>query len=102
MRGDPKIPPAGRRPSGDVLPRLADALGVTITDIMGASQPPSEGDPRYSESLQEFAADEELPEADLKMLAGIKWRGSGPRTKERCALFPIKEIFELGSWIIDI
>jgi transcriptional regulator with XRE-family HTH domain len=75
----------GRRPSGEVLLRIADALGISIADLMGRSRILMEGDPRISASLQAFAAEQKLPEADVNMLAGIKWRGSAPRTKERWA-----------------
>ena len=75
----------GRRPSGEVLVRIADALGISIADLMGRSRILMEGDPRISASLRAFAAEQKLPEADVSMLAGIRWRGSAPKTKERWA-----------------
>jgi transcriptional regulator with XRE-family HTH domain len=74
--------PSARRPSAETLYALANALGVTIADLMGrkllfetASEVP--------ESLRDFAAELDLPEADVQMLASIQFRGEQPRTKER-------------------
>ena len=39
--------------------------------------------PQVPDSLHEFADEEELPEADLHMLASIQFRGEQPRIKER-------------------
>lgn len=75
----------GRRPSGEVLLRIADALGVSIADLVGRSRILMEGDPRIPASLRAFAAEQKLPEADVSMLARIRWRGTAPRTKERWA-----------------
>lgn len=70
------------RPSGKTLYALAEALGVTMSDLLGrkllgptrAEIPPE---------LRELAIEEELPEADVLMLASIEFRGEAPRTKER-------------------
>jgi transcriptional regulator with XRE-family HTH domain len=70
------------RPSGKTLYSLAEALGVTMSDLLGrrllgparAEIPPE---------LRAFAVEEELPEADVLMLASIEFRGEAPRTKER-------------------
>ena len=74
--------PSSRRPSAETLYAVAAALGVTIADLLGrrlladpASQVP--------EGLLEFAAEAGLPEADVRMLASIQFRGEQPRTKER-------------------
>jgi transcriptional regulator with XRE-family HTH domain len=71
-----------RRPSADTLYSIAHALGVTMSDLMGRKLLPGAA-PRVPESLQEFADEEGLPEADLHMLASIQFRGEQPRTKER-------------------
>lgn len=71
-----------RRPSAEVLYTLAQALGVTMSDLMGKkllSAAQSEVPP----SLQQFAEQAGLNEADLAMLATIKFRGEQPRTVER-------------------
>ena len=70
------------RPSGETLYAIAEALGVTMSDLLGRrllSQPPAEIPP----SLLEFAAEHHLPEADVRMLASINFRGGQPRTRER-------------------
>ena len=73
---------AGRRPSGQILLKLADALGVTAADILGRQVAPA-GDPHVPSSLREFAQLRNLPETDVQMLAGIRFRGEAPRTQQR-------------------
>lgn len=73
---------AHRRPSADVLYRIASALGVTMADLLGrsvASEPPRQ----MPEGLLEFAAGEGLLPGDVEMLASIHFRGEQPRTPER-------------------
>jgi len=72
------------RPSGETLYAIAEALGVTMSDLLGRrlltdnqQEPP--------ESLLEFAREHRLPEADVRMLASIRFRGDQPKTKERWA-----------------
>jgi transcriptional regulator with XRE-family HTH domain len=72
------------RPSGETLYAIAEALGVTMSDLLGrrlltealADQP---------RSLHEFAEENHLPEADVQMLASIRFRGDQPKSKERWA-----------------
>jgi transcriptional regulator with XRE-family HTH domain len=71
-----------RRPSADTLYAIAQALGVTMSDLMGRKLLPAAA-PQVPDSLREFADEEKLPEADLSMLASIQFRGEQPRTKER-------------------
>jgi transcriptional regulator with XRE-family HTH domain len=71
-----------RRPSADTLYAIAKALGVTMSDLMGRKLLPA-ATPRVPDSLRDFADEEELPQADLHMLASIQFRGEQPRTKER-------------------
>lgn len=73
----------GRRPSGRVLLALADALGVTIADLMGASVRPALPADDLPQGLAEFAAARNLPQGDVEMLAGIRFRGDVPRSPER-------------------
>ncbi len=73
------------RPSGQVLLQLAVALGVTIADLLGtAPQSPAQS-PKISDSLREFAEERRLPEADIDMLASIRFRGERPRSARRWA-----------------
>ncbi len=73
---------AGRRPSGQILLKLADALGVTVADILGRQVVPAQ-EPDIPPSLRGFATRRGLPESDVRMLAGIRFRGEAPRTEER-------------------
>lgn len=75
---------AGRRPSADVLLRLADALQVTIADLLGRTIQP-EGPAQIPSGLQEFAAERGLSQDEVRMLAQIRLREGTPRTKERWA-----------------
>lgn len=75
-----KVPDA--RPSAETLFAIAEALGVTMADLMGRKvQLASERE--VSDSLRAFADEAELPEADVSMLAAIQFRGEQPQTKER-------------------
>lgn len=73
---------SGSRPGAAVLHKVALALGVTLGDLLGrsVSLAPAQDIPP---SLQQFAEEQGLPTADVEMLAGIKFRGEAPRTKER-------------------
>ncbi len=74
--------PSSRRPSAETLYALANALGVTIADLMGRKLL-FETTGEIPESLREFADEMDLPEVDVQMLATIQFRGEQPRTKER-------------------
>jgi transcriptional regulator with XRE-family HTH domain len=74
--------PSARRPSAETLYAVAAALGVTIADLLGRRLL-AEQAAAIPESLLEFAAEAGLPEADVRMLASIHFRGEQPRTKER-------------------
>jgi transcriptional regulator with XRE-family HTH domain len=76
---------AGRRPSGRVLLGLGEALGVTIADLLGREIRPRER-AELSPGLREFARERGLPNADVEMLAGIRFRGDPPRTVRRWAM----------------
>ncbi len=75
---------AGRRPSGRVLLAIAEALGVTIGELLGrAISPAAKEELPLPPGLPEFAKEHNLPEADIKMLASIRFRGEPPRTVKR-------------------
>ncbi len=70
------------RPSGRTLYALAEALGVTMSDLLGRKLlGPTQ--PETPRALRQFAEEEGLPEADVLMLASIEFRGEAPKTKER-------------------
>lgn len=71
-----------RRPSADTLYRLADALGVAMSDLLGKPIIIQKATPR-PRSLLAFAKSRNLPDADVEMLAGIRFRGDEPQTPER-------------------
>lgn len=70
----------GRRPGVAVLHKIAVALGVTLADLLGRSVHPTPATD-VPESLRAFADERQLPEADVQMLAGIKFRGEAPQSK---------------------
>lgn len=71
-----------RRPSADVLYRLANELGVTMSDLMGRRLLPS-ASTEVPPSLAEFAEEDGLNQADVAMLASIQFRGDQPRSSSR-------------------
>jgi transcriptional regulator with XRE-family HTH domain len=71
-----------RRPSGETMYRLAEALGVAMSDLLGRPILRSEHSER-PESLIQFAEENDLPERDIEMLASIQFRGDQPQTPKR-------------------
>jgi transcriptional regulator with XRE-family HTH domain len=71
-----------RRPSAETLYAIAKALGVTMSDLLGRKLLAA-ANTEVPTSLREFADEEDLPEADVRMLSAIQFRGDPPRTKER-------------------
>lgn len=71
-----------KRPSAEVMYRLGKALGISMSELLGR--------PLITESLQKrpasllaFAAQSNLPDSDIEMLASIRFRGDAPETAER-------------------
>lgn len=75
----------GGNPSMDVLFQIAEALDLTIADLVARSPIRFVGDEsEVSPSLRSFAEEAGLSSGDIKMLASIRWRGeSPPQTPER-------------------
>jgi transcriptional regulator with XRE-family HTH domain len=74
-----------KRVSAEALYAIGKALGVAMSELLGkpfitaptkAAPPPS---------LREFASKRGLPDADVQMLSGIRFRGEPPRSPERWA-----------------
>lgn len=70
------------RPSGKTLYALAEALGVTMSDLLGRKLL-VRNSTEVPQALRAFAQEEGLPESDVRMLASIEFRGEQPRTVER-------------------
>ena len=75
---------AAPRPSGKTLYAMADALGVTMSDLLGRRLL-TEATTERPASLEAFAREYDLPEADVEMLASINFRGEQPATTQRWA-----------------
>ena len=78
-------PATARGPSAVTLYIIAKALGVAMADLLGkpvlvsrqAAQPT-----KRPASLRAFAQKYRVPEADVRMLEQIQFRGSVPKTSE--------------------
>lgn len=69
------------RPSALTLFKIASALGTSVGELLGKSGPDSQSiDLDIPESLQQFAEEAKLPDAEVRMLAGIRYRGKSPKT----------------------
>jgi transcriptional regulator with XRE-family HTH domain len=72
---------SGSRPGAAFLHKIAQALGVTLADLVGRELVADS--PSIPAALQELAAERNLPARDIEMLAGIAFRGEAPKSKER-------------------
>jgi transcriptional regulator with XRE-family HTH domain len=72
-----------RRPSADTMYRLAKALGVAMSDLLGRPILPNAQINERPPSLVEFAEQNDIPESDIEMLASIRFRGDQPQTVKR-------------------
>jgi transcriptional regulator with XRE-family HTH domain len=72
------------RPGGETLYKVAEALGVTMSELLGRrllTEPPED----VPKSLQAFAKSEGLSDTDVRMLASIRFRGQQPSTERAWA-----------------
>lgn len=74
-----------QNPSADTLYRLARALGVAMSDVLGKPILLLDRTEEPTPSLVKFAKERNLPETDIHMLARIEFRGEKPRTTQRWA-----------------
>lgn len=76
---------AGRRsnPTRNVLQRLSDALGSDLSDLVDGDVSEGKGIP---ESLKQFAEKEGLGPAEVRMLAGLEYRGRKPQNEQQWRL----------------
>lgn len=71
------------RPSGDTLYRIARALGVTMSDLLGRKLLTETTAPdELPSGLADFAKQAGLPQTDVDMLAQVNFRGEQPQTAE--------------------
>lgn len=72
-------------PSLEVLRRIADALDITVADLLGT--PPMQfelDETSLAPSLRAFVDEAKLGPKEIRMLASIRWRkGDEPQTPER-------------------
>lgn len=72
-------------PSTQVLQKVADGLGVPVSTLLGEEGGSHAPNGRIPASLAEFLEDARwrgapIPEDDVQMLLGIRYRGRQPRT----------------------
>lgn len=73
-------------PSLDVLHRIAEALDITVADLLGRSRIvyDADSDEAIPPSLRAFADEEGLSQAEIRTLQSIRWRqGDEPKTPQR-------------------
>jgi hypothetical protein len=74
----------GRREEEDGLPTVEADVVCDALRLLGRGLRSTEGI-ETPPSLLKFAAEHELPDPDVQLLAGIQFRGEHPQTKERWA-----------------
>jgi transcriptional regulator with XRE-family HTH domain len=69
------------RPSGQTLYQIAEALGTTMSDLLGTRLlvAPTQS---FPPSLLAFAESAKLTDRDVEMLAGINFRGHQPSDED--------------------
>lgn len=72
-------------PSVEIVAQIADALDLTVADLVGGPVIRYVGDEAdVPSSLRAFAEEADLTSADVRMLASIRWRDNDrPMTPER-------------------
>ncbi len=71
------------RPSAVTLFKVASALGTSVAELLGTDGPKTpSSDLEIPEPLRRFAKKARLPDADVRMLAGIRYRGKSPKTED--------------------
>ena len=82
-------------PSGEKLRSIANALGVSVSDLLETVPGKSE----IPNTLKSFAEKEKLSREDVEMLARLRYRGKQPATVEQWRILysVIKATLENGS-----
>lgn len=73
------------RPSGKTLYQIAEALGTTMSDLLGRTLL-NDAPPEVPPSLRSFADSHGLTDRDVRMLAGVNFRGRQPQDDESWSL----------------
>lgn len=72
-----------KRPSAEIVFKLANALGVTMGQLLEREVQISEEDVEaLPPSLREFLRDTSIPPEDVHMLAQVRFRGRQPSTAD--------------------
>ena len=71
-----------KRPSVQVIYRIGKALGVSMSELLGRPLITAPATKRPA-SLEKFAKLQKIPEADVDMLASIRFRGDAPQSVDR-------------------
>jgi len=67
-------------PSAEVLFKIAHELGTTIADLMGETELQRDVVAEIPENLLQLAQEDDLTQADVQMLANIRYRGKQPQS----------------------
>ncbi len=67
-------------PSAEVLFKVAHELETTIADLLGETEIRSVIDGDIPENLLQLAQEDDLTQADVQMLANIRYRGKQPQS----------------------
>lgn len=67
-------------PSAEVLFKIAHELGTTMADLLGETETPVLSEVEIPETLQKLAQEDNLTQADVLMLASIRYRGKQPQS----------------------
>ena len=71
-----------KRPSIQVMYKIGKALGVSMSELLGRPLITAPATKRPA-SLERFAQLHGIPDADVDMLASIRFRGDAPQSPER-------------------
>ncbi|HJN14331.1 MAG TPA: helix-turn-helix transcriptional regulator [Armatimonadota bacterium] len=69
-------------PSAKTLHAVAVVLGTTVARLLGNGGGQEHVSVVVTDSLRAFARDEKLDEEEVRMLAGIRYRGRQPQTED--------------------
>jgi transcriptional regulator with XRE-family HTH domain len=79
-----KVESGTTNPSIGILGQIADALDITIADLVGRAVRFDPGETELPPSLRAFADEADLTTSEIRTLASIRWRkGEQPKTIER-------------------